>query len=231
LPEDSAAAVLAAARGFVDTNQAGELPDAVVAALDALYRRDALAEGQGAWDEAKLDAFLGWLRQQKDLYSGLILAVHPRDHVAKVFAVLETLRGKFPKAVSEWPHLAIAFAVVWDDGRAPQATRDAVIWGAHQQNAFEPETMERGFQFLIDTKSRLTFRPDQLRWPTRKKPSTSCRWRRARSASTATASGSSAAPPSPTPCFGACPRSGMGAPRPLTSRSWPKPLHSARRVG
>lgn len=165
LPEEVLTQLVRIANKGTAPEQLRLLRETVVAALARRYRTMAASATGAPWDKRDIGEFWAWLEKQHDLYADLMLAICPRDEVPQVFGVVDRLRGKFPRAVIKWPHLVIAYAVVWDNPAAPAATRDAILWGEHQANVVEPETMEASFQYLIDSWRRLTFRPEQMRWP------------------------------------------------------------------
>ena len=72
-----------------------------------------------------------WCKENRETFEELCMALSDRyDNIAGAFSVLNQLRKTFPDEVKAYPNLAIATAVVWDDGSRES---DRLILGAAAQ--------------------------------------------------------------------------------------------------
>ena len=129
LPSATVRELLQITAGGVSDRELPRLRDTVVGALALLYRAQAARGAGDAWEEGAFNDFWSWLEKQGKLYPTLTLAIHPRDRVSNVFQVVDVLRRSFPREVEEWPHLVVAYAVVWDEPAAVKGVRDGTLWG------------------------------------------------------------------------------------------------------
>lgn len=165
LPSATVRELLQITAGGVSDRELPRLRDTVVGALALLYRAQAARGAGDAWEEGAFNDFWSWLEKQGKLYPTLTLAIHPRDRVSNVFQVVDVLRRSFPREVEEWPHLVVAYAVVWDEPAAVKGVRDGTLWGEHLRNAVDPPTMADSFRWLAESRARHLYPLDRFRWP------------------------------------------------------------------
>jgi hypothetical protein len=128
---------------------------AVRAAFSALFEKKhslAIRQAYGA-DHAELTA---WLEKHTAIKEELYTAIDERsDNVPAALALFAKLWKEFPKKVEEYPALAIATAVVWDNPRA-------VYDYAHHQRRTKskmPEGLADGranFEYLVNADKSVT---------------------------------------------------------------------------
>lgn len=162
-------ALLTAARGaeeksappsLVELHKSGDLfapkkYPAVRAAFSALFEKkhaEAIKEAYGA----EHAALTSWLEKHPDIKEELYTAIDGRfDNVVAALALFAKLWKEFPKKVEEYPALAIATAVVWDN---PAAVYD---YGRHQRRTKSkmPTALADGranFEYLVNADRTIT---------------------------------------------------------------------------
>lgn len=114
------------------------------------------------------EGFIGWLKNIPNLRRAFWLALSPeRDRIDSAMKILDELHKLDAKAVERFYHLAVAFAVVWDNPDTVKYSRSREIWGV-APSQFEPiPSYTTVFKYFTDPKnlSSFTFMPDKLVWP------------------------------------------------------------------
>ena len=148
--------------------QVSRLRELVVQALAEEYRRAASGAGHLTWRAGSFDDFWKWLESQEELFPELILAIHPRDKVEQVFLRVDRLHAEFQQACTKWPHLVIAYAVVWDGGLRDPDGLIKLHLGYTKHGLFDQSPgagMLESFRHITTTQNQLTFRSESFTWP------------------------------------------------------------------
>jgi len=140
----------------LDRELIDELVDDLVGRCAAAHRR--------AVDQPVAD----WLAEHPAVRRAFWLAVDPRyDDPAAAAELLGRLIAHDPERCRRFFHLAIALAVVHDQGDALRSSRLAMIWSVEpEQFPPLPGPLELFDHFTApDTLRRMPYPPDQLVWP------------------------------------------------------------------
>ncbi len=145
--------------------QPGDLDETALASLDALYQSKQLLDKKSykevravfaaqferthadvlksAWAD-DYDALVAWLEERTELKEEFFVAIDPQhDNLSGALRVMHQLWKRFPREVENYPQLAIAVAVVWDNERT-----GPYDYTTHQvrTKSSMPETLLDGYQ-------------------------------------------------------------------------------------
>ncbi|MBM4018835.1 MAG: hypothetical protein FJ288_10980, partial [Planctomycetes bacterium] len=107
------------------------------------------------------DDFWNWLAANKDLRDPLLVALYPK-YDPEVFRCLETLRAKFADQAAAYPHLAVAFALVY--GRAAgKSVRGPEVYFVEKGRSVP--SMEESFVWYLKNERSMKMPLRTTPWP------------------------------------------------------------------
>lgn len=112
--------------------------------------------------------FVDWLAEHPQIRTAFWLALVPgRDRIPEAMKVLDGLRIKTPERVEKFPHLAIAFAVVWDSPAVLNSARQHGIWGFVGDQLPTLPTLEANWEYFSNPAHQrwFTYPLNKLAWP------------------------------------------------------------------
>ena len=105
-----------------------------------------------------------WLEQNEPIKQELFVAMYP-DFNSEVIEYLSCLYDKFEKHVEQYPHLAIAFSVVYGnaDANKQDFRPDLLQWWVKKNR--EVPSCQDSFQYYINNYDRMLYPLDKFQWP------------------------------------------------------------------
>ncbi len=113
-------------------------------------------------------ALASWFKSHESIRKDFWLALSPQfDEAKSACAIMEDLRAHNAKAVEQFPHLAIAIAVVYDSEKAISESRMKYLWAVTPAQFAPVCSYIETFDYFANkaNQSRFAFKPDQLPWP------------------------------------------------------------------
>lgn len=127
-------------------------------AIEAFYSH---AEQQAMQSARLSEEFWDWVRSNRTIYHGLLAVLHP-DYNTDIVHCLSELYAAYGSKLDDYPHMAMAFAIVYGQASGETIRAPWMDWVAKGRDV---PSMKDSFKYYLDYESKMLFPLKTTPWP------------------------------------------------------------------